>query len=177
MFQKHRGDGSKRDANARSNSPQESFVRNFRSSSRDNNSDRTDYRPTEHTPRYRSCCTSRHSYTKKIPLHHNTRIVVFLETATSMNETIRLHDTPGLDLTITEDILAQIAHLPKEHLLDVILVLFKDHVLFQEINQFNKTLLLIDLSLDKENQGTLDRHHILKMNTVNNIQQKPTILF
>ena len=64
-FKKQRDDEDKRDAYARSKSPQKSFVQYFRSSSRDNNSYRTNNKPTEPYDRHRSRSTSRHSNTNR----------------------------------------------------------------------------------------------------------------
>ena len=68
-FKKQRDDEDKRDAYARSKSPQKSFVQYFRSSSRDNNSYRTKNKPTQFYNRYPSRSTSCHSNTKSYPLH------------------------------------------------------------------------------------------------------------
>ena len=60
-FKKQRDDEDKRDAYARSISPQKSFVQYFRSSSRENNSYRTNNKPREFYDRYRSRSTPRYS--------------------------------------------------------------------------------------------------------------------
>ena len=61
-IKKHRDDEDKRDAQARSKSPQLSFVQYFRFPSREKNSYRTN-KPSDSSDRYRSKSTSRHSNT------------------------------------------------------------------------------------------------------------------
>ena len=64
-FKKQRDDEDKRDVCSRSGSPQKSFVQDFRSSSPENNSYKTNNKPTQSYDRYRSRCPSRHSNTNR----------------------------------------------------------------------------------------------------------------
>ena len=62
-----------------------------------------------------------------------------------MNEKTLLHNTLDLDMTITDEILAHIAHLI-EFLIgiiqDMIPVVVLDHVRFPDMNQLNNTMLI-----------------------------------
>ena len=86
-FKRQRDDEDKRDA--KSKSPQKLCVQNFRSSSRDENSYRTNNKPTGFYKRYRRRSTSRHSNAHRITSSQNR---YRSHSDTGMTELILIHN-------------------------------------------------------------------------------------
>ena len=150
-----RDDENKRDAYARSKSPQKSFVQYFRSPS----NDRTERFDTN----YRSRRTSRTEFYNKRQTH-KTDIALQPETDSVMTKILLPHNTLDHDLTIINKIhdpIALVSDLLTDLLIDMTPVIDKDHVHIQEIiTILQATHLLTDHLQDQEILDTLHHVHI-----------------
>ena len=162
-FIKHRDDEERRDAYARSRSPQKSFVKVFRSSSRENNSYRTT-KPTDSLDRYRSRRTSRHSNTNR----NVSSEKIYRSQSRDRYEYDRPtipHNLSDQVKTIIDGIHALIVHhtdlliyrhVEEVHALDV------DHVHTPETGHFRITRRHLDLVIHQEIPDFFDLHHVLR---------------
>ena len=130
------------------------------SSSRENNSCRTNNKSTEAFDRYRSRSTSRHSKT-----NHKIDIILTLETDTDLTELLLLHNLTDQDMTTIDQIHVRIVHhtdLHIDHHIDEIHILDIDHVHTLQIEIFHDTLRHIDLLLNHESLDLLDLDQVMK---------------
>ena len=165
-FEKQRDDEDKREAYARSTSPQKSFVQYFRSPSND--------RTKHYDNRYRSRSTSRdNSYNKN---YSQTDTVSHLEIETDfvMTKVLILHTTPDQDMihtNVTLD-LTVLLLLIDPHI-DKTLVLDTDHAPLQEITNSPNTQIHIDhLQRPRDSRFSRSRSHSNSRNKINMIQQQ-----
>ena len=152
-FKKQRDDEDKRDAYARSKSPQKSFVQYFRSPSND--------RTKRYDTRYRSRSTLATILT--IKTIHKTDTVLHLEIDLDMIKILLLHNTLDHDMILTNAIHDPIAphiDLHIDLLIDLTLARDIDHALIQEKTTFQTIRILTDHLPDQDILDFLDHAHI-----------------
>ena len=154
-FKKQRDDEDKREAYARSKSPQKSFVQYFRSPSND--------RTKQYDNRYRNRSTSRdNSYNRII---HKTDTVLHLEIEIDfvMTKVPILHTTLDQDMIHTNvilDLTVLLTDLLIDPHIDKTLVLDTDHAPIQETTNSQNIQIHIDHLQDQETLDILDLAHI-----------------
>ena len=157
-FKKQRDDEDKKNAYARSKSPQKSFVQYFRSSSND--------RTKRYDTRYRTKSTSRKSYyTKNNNSQNRYHIALHLEIDLVMTRVLLLHNTLNQDITIikeTRDLTVLFIDPLTNNLIDAILVTDSDHAHIQEITVLQDAHLLLDHLQHQEILNFLDLAHTQK---------------
>ena len=168
-FKKQRDDEYKRDAYARSKSPQKSFVQYFRSPSND--------RTKRHDIRYRSRSPSRSKYNNR-NTNSQRRYRSTSKTDSVMTKKLLLHNTLDHDTTTTKDIhdhIALFTDLLTDPLIDMTLVIDVDHVHIQEITTIlQDTHRPINHLQDHEILDILDHVHI-QIQEINLIQYNHNI--
>ena len=153
-FKKQRDDEDKREAYARSKSPQKSFVQYFRSPSMTEQN--TMIIDTEVEVLHETTLI-----TKNI---HKTDTVLHLEIETDfvMTKVLLLHTTPDQDIIHTNvilDLTVLLTDLPIDPHIDKTLVLDTDHAPIQEITNSPNTQIHIDHLQDQETLDFLDLAH------------------
>ena len=153
-FKKQRDDEDKREAYARSKSPQKSFVQYFRSPSNDK----------QNTMIIDTEVEALHETTLITKNIHKTDTVLHLEIETNfvMTKVLLLHTTPDQDMTHTNvilDLTVLRTDLLIDPHIDKTLVLDTDHALIQEITNSPNTQIHIDHLQDQETLDFLDLAH------------------
>ena len=155
-FKKQRDDEDKREAYARSKSPQKSFVQYFRSPSND--------RTKHYDNRYRSRSTSRNNSYNKNYSQIDTVLHLEIEIDLVMTNVLLLHTTLDQDMIHT-NVIPGLTVLLTDHLIDPhidkTLVLDTDHAPIQETTNSHSTQIHIDHLHDQETLDFLDLAHIL----------------
>ena len=154
-LKKQRDDNDKREAYARSKSPQKSFVQYFRSLSTD--------RTKQYDTRYRSRSKSQKIFIITKTIIPTQDIVLHLEIDSVMTKIPLLHNTHDHDMAIINEVQDLTDHLTGHHtdlLIDAILVPDTDHVHIHTTITFNGILLHSDHFQDRETLDLLDHGHI-----------------